>query len=140
MLNPGWVHEQIATARVARLATADAAGVPHVVPVTFALVGDDRIVTVVDGKMKSTQRLKRLANIYANAAVSVLVDHYDDDWSALWWIRIDGRATVVHGDGPERAAGLDALHIKYRQYRGGVATDGPLIVISVVSTRFWRPT
>ena len=137
MATVGWVDDWFAAARVGRLATADASGVPHVVPVTFALI-DDRIVTVVDGKPKSTQRLKRLANIAANAKVSLLVDHYDDnDWSALWWVRVDGRAHVV-GEGPLHDAGVRALHAKYVQYRDdGVATDGPMIVIDVDHVSRW---
>ena len=105
-------------------------------PVTFALL-DDRIVTVVDGKPKSTQRLKRLANVAANPRVSLLVDQYDDsDWSALWWVRADGRAHVV-GEGAVHDAGVRALRAKYAQYRVGVATDGPMIVIDVDRVSAW---
>ena len=123
-------------ARVAHLATADASGMPHVVPVTFALV-DDRIVTVVDGKPKSSQRLKRLANIAVNPKVSLLVDHYDeDDWSALWWVRVDGRAHITP-DGPVHDAGVRALRAKYSQYRDGVQSGGPLIVIDAGRVSAW---
>ena len=130
------VDHRLVMARVARLATADASGVPHVVPVTFALV-DDRIVTVVDGKPKSSQRLKRLANIAVNPKVSLLVDHYEDgDWSALWWVRVDGRAHITPG-GPLHDAGVRALRAKYSQYRDGVETDGPLTVIDVERVSAW---
>ena len=136
MAKAAWVDDRFAAARVGRLATADASGAPHVVPVTFAIV-DDRIVTVVDGKPKSTQRLKRLANIAANAKVSLLVDHYDDsDWSALWWVRVDGRAQLAD-EGPLHDPGVLALRAKYPQYRDGVATDGPMIVIDVDHVSAW---
>ena len=81
-------------ARVARLATVDATGQPHIVPVTFAH-NDNTIVIAVDHKPKSTRNLKRLRNIEANPKVTLLVDHYDEDWSQLWWVRADGTAEVV---------------------------------------------
>ena len=85
---------RFAAARVARLATADAEGVPHVVPVVFA-VDRDTIVVAVDHKPKRTTALKRLANVRANPRVALLADHYaDDDWDALWWVRADGAGTV----------------------------------------------
>ena len=95
-------RRRFAAARVARLATADAEGVPHLVPVVFAVDGDT-IVVAVDRKPKRTTALKRLANVRANPRVALLADHYaDDDWDALWWVRADGAGTV-HEPG-ERAA------------------------------------
>ena len=128
---------RFAAARVARLATADADAVPHVVPVTFAVVGDT-IVIAIDTKPKSGRPLKRLANITANPAVSVLADHYDDaDWTRLWWVRADGAARVVDNR-EEREHDLDALREKYGQYRSDfVATDGPVIAIEVVRWSGW---
>src|SRR5881296_3758254 len=93
------MRRHIADAAVARLATADAHGKPHVVPISFAL-DDDTLYFAVDTKPKRTADLKRLRNIAANPAVSVLFDHYEDDWSRLWWVRADGTARVI-GDGPE---------------------------------------
>src|ERR671935_135408 len=84
----------LASARVARLATADAEGRPHLVAITFAVDGDE-IITAVDHKPKRTVRLRRLANIEANPRVSVLADHYEDDWSGLWWARADGRPQLL---------------------------------------------
>ncbi|MBI3692389.1 MAG: pyridoxamine 5'-phosphate oxidase family protein, partial [Mycolicibacterium aromaticivorans] len=72
--------DRFATATVARLATVTPDGPPHVVPIVFA-VAESTIYTAVDGKPKTTQRLRRLANIEANPRVSILVDHYEDDWS-----------------------------------------------------------
>ena len=82
----------LSAARVARLATVTAAGLPHIVPVTFA-VHDGVIYTAVDAKPKSTRLLRRLDNIRHNPGVAVLADHYEDDWAALWWVRADGSAT-----------------------------------------------
>lgn len=88
-------RRRFAAARVARLATADAAGRPHIVPIVFAVDGD-RVYSVVDAKPKRSTALRRLANARENPHVSLLVDHYDDgDWSALWWVRADGTARVL---------------------------------------------
>ncbi|MEE1762531.1 TIGR03668 family PPOX class F420-dependent oxidoreductase [Streptomyces sp. SP18BB07] len=97
-LSPLVARERFAAAPVARLATADASGVPHAVPVTFA-VRDGLLYFAVDHKPKSTWQLRRLRNIRANPSVTVLVDHYADDWSTLWWARADGR-----GSGQRRAS------------------------------------
>lgn len=110
-MNPGWVRQRFAEARVARLATVAAAGVPHLVPIVFVLIGDS-IWSAVDQKPKSTTALRRLDNIRANAAVSVLIDDYRDDWDRLWWARADGLARV----GAVPAAVVDALAAKYPQY------------------------
>ncbi|GAA1741801.1 TIGR03668 family PPOX class F420-dependent oxidoreductase [Luedemannella helvata] len=127
---------RFADARVARLATADVAGRPHLVPIVFAPVGDDGLCFAVDGKPKSGAPLRRLANIAANPAVSVLVDHYDDDWERLWWARADGTARVIEA-GSARAAGpLAALARRYPQYQL-TAPPGPVVVISVRRWSGW---
>lgn len=118
--------------RVARLATVGADGRPHVVPICFALEGDT-LYTAVDEKPKSTRRLRRLANIEANPLVEVVVDHWDEDWSRLWWVRLAGRAAIVDHD--ERA--LELLQAKYVQYREH-PPEGPFVVVHVESHREWR--
>jgi PPOX class probable F420-dependent enzyme len=123
--------ELFATARVARLATVDAAGAPHVVPIVFA-VTENRIHTAVDGKPKRTRALRRLANIAAEPRVSVLADHYDEDWTQLWWVRADGTARV-HGGSVEAIA---ALSERYPQYRAA-APEGPFIEIAVTRWSSW---
>lgn len=126
---------RLAAARVARLATVRPDGGPHLVPVTFALVGDV-VWSAVDDKPKSSRKLQRLANIAAHPAVSLLVDHYDEDWSALWWVRADGVADVVAVDrSPEVGAALAALTAKYPQYTAPPA--GPLVRIEVARVRSW---
>lgn len=131
-------RSRFAAAPVARLATVDGQGRPHLVPVTFAVAGG-RIVTAVDRKPKRGHDLRRLRNIAANPRVSVLVDHYADDWRELWWVRADGVARVV-GTGPEtageRAALLAPLLAKYPQY-ADAPPDGPVVEISVTGWSHW---
>ena len=119
---------------MARLATTGADGAPHIVPVTFCLDGE-RIVTAVDHKPKTTTRLRRLQNIRANPQVSVLVDHYEDDWTRLWWVRADGLATVVDR-ADERTPLLASLIAKYPQYVDQPPL-GPVIVITVGRFATW---
>ena len=130
-----WTRERFAASPVARLATVTGAGHPHLVPVVFALEGDT-VWTAVDSKPKATRALRRLANIEAQPRVSLLVDHYDDDWSQLWWVRADGDAVVIPVDGGAGAAGLSSLVAKYPQYREQVPA-GPLIRITVDTWRSW---
>jgi PPOX class probable F420-dependent enzyme len=114
-LGPETARTRFADARVARLATAGTDGVPHLVPVTFAVAGDS-VFFAVDHKPKSTTDLRRLRNIAANPAVSFLVDVYDEDWTALWWARADGVARVLD-DPADRQVPVEALRRKYTQYR-----------------------
>jgi len=120
-------------ARVARLATTDADGSPHLVPVVFALVGET-VWTAVDAKPKTTTALRRLDNVRAHPAVSLLVDHYADDWATLWWVRADGVATVLDVD--EGRAGLDALTAKYPQYQNN-PPPGPVLRVNVTRWVSW---
>ena len=131
-------RRRFTTARVAHLATVDAAGRPHVVPVVFAAHGGE-IVTAVDRKPKRSQRLKRLRNIAAHPAVSLLVDAYDDeDWDRLWWVRADGDARVLPpGTQDAYAAAIDLLREKYAPYRQQ-PPDGPVIAITVHRWHGWR--
>jgi len=127
---------RFARAPVARLATVRADGSPHIVPVCFALApGSDTLVSVVDDKPKRTTALRRLDNVRAHAAVSLLVDHYDDDWSRLWWIRVDGRAAVVDG-GPEHERAVAWLADKYHQYRDRVPA-GPVLRVAIERWHEW---
>jgi len=132
---PDDARRRVADARVARLATVRPDGAPHVVPVTFALVDDDRIVTAVDAKAKTTQRLQRLANVETEPRVALLVDHYDEDWQQLWWARLDGTARVVREE-PERGRLIEPLLVKYGQYADARPT-GPVVVVEVGDVRYW---
>ena len=122
------MRARLVSARVGRLATVRPDGTPHVVPCCFALAGDT-IYSAVDAKPKSTLALQRLANIRAQPHASLVVDFYDDDWSQLWWVRVDGTAHIT--DAPD-ALGL--LQAKYPQY---VETSPPGAVIAIEITR-WR--
>jgi len=129
-------HRVLADARVGRLATITPVGVPHVVPCCFTLAGATTIYTAIDAKPKSTLALRRLDNLRANPAASLLVDHYDDDnWSELWWVRVDGRAGIVEDDN-ERAHALHLLAAKYAQYRVE-RPPGDVIALQVERWTFW---
>jgi PPOX class probable F420-dependent enzyme len=131
-------RSRFASARVARLATAGGDGAPHLVPITFAVLGAATLVSAVDAKPKRTTALRRLANISANPAVCVLVDHYAEDWSQLWWARADGTARVVApGFEPAlRAAAIAALAARYPPY-GERLPEGDLVVITVQRWSGW---
>ncbi len=132
------VRDRFDRARVARLATVGDDHRPHLVPVVFTLA-DDTVVFCVDHKPKRTQRLRRLANIEVNPMVSLLVDHYDDDWTSLWWVRVDGVAEVVGPDSAEGARAIDQLAAKYPQYRTD-RPDGPVVVVHDLSWHSWSAT
>lgn len=120
-------------ARVARLATVDEQGQPHLVPVVFAVQGTV-VVLAVDRKPKQGNDLRRLRNIRANPRVSLLADHYDENWSRLWWVRADGVATIRTG--ADATEPLDWLTAKYHQYLAH-PPPGPVIWIDVVTWRGW---
>ncbi|REF35178.1 TIGR03668 family PPOX class F420-dependent oxidoreductase [Thermasporomyces composti] len=125
-------RRRFSTGRVARLAMVDETGQPFLVVVTFAVSGS-MVVTAVDQKPKTTRHLRRLRVIAANPRVSLLVDHYDEDWSTLWWVRADGTARILADDVAEPRALLVA---KYSQYRDDPPT-GPYIRIDVARWHGW---
>ncbi|MGH3533003.1 MAG: TIGR03668 family PPOX class F420-dependent oxidoreductase [Mycobacterium sp.] len=124
-----------ARAPVARLGTVAPGGMPHLVPVVFAL-RDEVVYTAVDAKPKTSQRLRRLANIEHNPQVTLLVDHYTDDWTQLWWVRIDGIA-AIHRGGDAMQTGRDLLRAKYSQYQS-VPLDGPVIAVAIRRWAGWH--
>ena len=125
---------RIADARVGRLATVTDTGRPHVVPCCFVLIGDV-IYSAIDAKPKSTHLLQRVRNIEVNPRASLLVDHYDEDWATLWWIRLDGSARTVT-TATERSDALDLLAAKYPQYVEQ-PPPGPVLAIDVTGWRAW---
>lgn len=127
--------DRFSQASVARLATISPEGAPHLVPITFSLK-DNHLFTMVDSKPKTTMRLSRLENIAANPRVSVLADRYDHDWTRLWWVRIDGTATVTE-QGPDWEMGQTLLIGKYRQYRDE-PPSGAAIVVGIGSVNWWE--
>lgn len=133
-------RQRFASARVARLATASDSGQPHLVPLVFAVRNDlghgHTVCFAVDHKPKRSRQLRRLDNIAANPAVSLLVDHYDDDWSTLWWVRVDGTATVLDAESDDGRSAIDALVDKYRQY-DEVRPAGPVVVVRELTWHWW---
>ena len=121
--------------QVGRLATADADGAPHVVPVCFALV-DDAVYIVIDRKPKSTTRLKRIRNIQENPRAALVVDFYDQDWSRLAWVMLRGSATVLAGD-EEAGRAIAALRAKYPQYREMNLDGRPVIRLAAQHVASW---
>jgi PPOX class probable F420-dependent enzyme len=124
----------LTAARVGRLATVRPDGRPHVVVCCFA-VGGDRVWTAVDAKPKSGRRLQRLANIRANPHASLLVDHYEENWDRLWWVRVDGAAAVLE-DGNEEEHAIAALTARYPQYEQA-PPPGPVIAITIDRITGW---
>jgi PPOX class probable F420-dependent enzyme len=124
----------LAEARVGRLATVDAAGNPHVVPVCFVLDGET-VYWAVDHKPKASPRLRRLANLKANPVAQLVVDHYAEDWAELWWVRVSAAAEVLP-PGAETERALDLLAAKYEQYRE-LRPDGPVVRLKVSRWSGW---
>jgi PPOX class probable F420-dependent enzyme len=120
----GQARERFAAARVARLATADAGGRPHLVPIVFAMQADS-VYVAVDAKPKRTTALRRLANVRENPAVALLVDHYEEDWEALWWVRAEGRGRVLE---PHEALARRAVAQLSERYPQQQAVGAVLVV------------
>jgi PPOX class probable F420-dependent enzyme len=119
------------------MATVDPEGRPHLIPICFALAGDT-IYNAVDHKPKRTTQLRRLSNVAANPHVAVLADHYeDDDWSALWWVRADGRGRVLDQASAEARHAVDLLRERYAPYRESPPV-GPVLAVEVERWSGWR--
>lgn len=127
---------RVAAAPVARLATLRPDGTPRLVPITFVLL-DDLICSAVDDvKPKRSSRLARLDDVRRDPRAAVLVDHYADDWSLLWWVRVDGTASVFEtGELAERTRA--ALAEKYAPY-AAAPPRGPVFVLTPTQWRGWR--
>jgi PPOX class probable F420-dependent enzyme len=128
------LRRRFASSPVARLSTVRPDGRPHVVPCVFALVADT-IYTAVDAKPKRSTRLQRLTNVSAEPRCALLVDHYEKDWSRLWWVRADGRGQVVEQPQPDHV-GIQALVARFPRYREE-PPSGPLLVVSVDHWTGW---
>jgi PPOX class probable F420-dependent enzyme len=134
-LDPETIRSRFAAAPVARLATLRPDGTPRLVPITFVLL-DGLVCSAVDEvKPKTTTRLARLADVARDPRVGLVVDHYADDWSALWWVRVDGTA-AVHEGGELRERALAALVAKYPPYAAAPPT-GALLVVTPTRWAGW---
>lgn len=136
----GAVQKKLKQARVARLATVDAKGQPHLVPICF-VYDHNAFYTAIDRKPKrvSPERLVRVQNIRAVSRVALLIDEYGEDWTRLWYILIRGKAKLIPKSGrQERTAAIRKLTAKYPQYsRGMLADDAPVIRISPEKITAW---
>jgi PPOX class probable F420-dependent enzyme len=133
--DPSLLRQRVRESQVARLATVDPDGRPHLVPIVYALEGDT-LYSAVDEKPKRSRRLRRIENARARPDVAVLIDRYDDDWTQLWWVRLRGRARVLDR-GEEAEHALAILREKYPPYRDeppGV----PVLAIEVDEWRGWE--
>jgi PPOX class probable F420-dependent enzyme len=126
----------VTEARVARLATIDPDGRPHLVPIVFALAVDaDTIYSAVDAKPKRSRTLRRIENARERPEVTLLVDHFEDDWNELWWVRVRGSARVLD-DGDEARRALAMLAEKYDAYRDQPPAP-PVLAIDAHEWRGW---
>ncbi len=136
----------LADARVGRLATADASGRPHVIPVCFAFVldqhGGDSIYIVLDQKPKTVEltRLRRVRNILANPQAALVVDHYDEDWQSLRYVLVSCRAELLTGGDEEAAQAIALLRQKYPQYRTMELDGSPVIKLTPQRYTAWSFT
>ena len=123
--------------RVARFASADAHGQPHVLPVCYCVI-DGSAYFSIDEKPKQTnvRRLKRLRNIARNPKVALVIDHYDEDWSQLGWVMLRGQAEILN-DGDEHALAQQALRARYPQYRSMQLGALPVVAIRIEHIASW---
>ena len=130
-------REFLRAGRVGHLATADARGAPHVVPVCYALDGEALYITI-DEKPKrvSGRPLKRVANILENSAVAFCVDRYDEDWRRLGWVMLRGRAEILAG-GAEHDMAQGLLRARYLQYRSMSLGELPVIALRIGTVAWW---
>lgn len=143
-----WALELLRASRVGHLGTAGADGRPLVVPVCYALLEASdplEVVSAIDAKPKASRHPRRLRHIEENPQATLLVDVWDEDWSRLCWVRVEGAARVLRrgdpGVQPQRAAALRALEGKYPQYRAMLPLDtenAPVIVVRVDRHQNWR--
>ncbi|MGH2683535.1 MAG: TIGR03668 family PPOX class F420-dependent oxidoreductase [Actinomycetota bacterium] len=128
------MRRRVAEARVGRLATIDPDGRPNVVPFVFVLDGET-LYSSVDEKPKRTRRLRRLENLRRDPRFTVLVDHYEEEWPRVWWVRLRGQGRVIE-EGTERDHAIRLLGEKYRQYEAE-APQGSVMALDVEEWRGW---
>ena len=125
-------YRRVNSAEVARLATINSDGTAHLVPIVFA-IRNETLYTAVDAKPKRSRRLRRIENARVRPDVTVLADHYEADWSRLWWVRLEGRARVLDA-GEEATLALRLLMERYEQYQ----REPPGLPVLAIDIREWR--
>lgn len=131
------IRRLVTQTRVARLATADSTGAPHLIPVCYALDGET-IYSIIDQKPKRDRatNLRRIRNIISNPKIALLLDKYDEDWTRLWYVLLRGVASIIHR-GPEHRWALTLLRRKYGQYSDMALEDRPIIRIRIFHAVTW---
>ena len=122
--------------RVARLATADAKGVPHLVPVCYAIVGGSLYITIDEKPKRTDIPLKRLRNISENPEIAVTMDRWDEDWRRLAWVMLHGRGEILK-DGAEHDKAQERLRERYPQYRSMDLAPLPVIAMRIARAAAW---
>lgn len=133
-MSPEEARQRLRTAKVARLATITPRDRPHIVPCCFVLA-TEVIYSGIDGKPKSGPALQRVANLRSRSRFTLLVDHYEEDWSQLWWVRVDGRGRIVDHE-HERQEAVRLLTEKYPQYHD-VPIPGPVLALEIEAVTAW---
>lgn len=126
----------LAAQRVARLATADAAGRPHVVPICYALIRDNVYFTIDEKPKKKPRELKRLANLRANPQAALVVDRWDEDWSRLGWVMLRGPAEILES-GAEHDQAQAALRQRYPQLAAMRIENLPVVAVRIDHASSW---
>jgi len=137
MMLPEHERRFLANLRVAHLATADADAKPHVVPVCFVVCADTIYITI-DAKPKSRppNELKRIRNILANPRVAIVADRYDEDWTQLGWVMLQGRAEIL-SEGEEHDEAQALLCSRYSQLQAMRIASYPVIAVRIERARSW---
>jgi PPOX class probable F420-dependent enzyme len=123
--------------RIGHLATADAHGNPHVVPVCFAIADDTLYITIDEKPKRSSGRpLKRLRNMMDNPSAAFVADRYDENWTRLGWVMLRGQAEIL-ADGPEHDRAQALLCERYAQYRAMQLAELPVIALRIERVTGW---
>jgi PPOX class probable F420-dependent enzyme len=122
--------------RVGHLATADATGTPHVIPVCYAIGGNTLYITVDEKPKRRDLPLKRLRNIVENPKTAFVVDRYDEDWRRLGWVMLRGEAEILEA-GAEHDQAQALLTARYPQYRAMNLTELPVIALRITRVTGW---
>jgi PPOX class probable F420-dependent enzyme len=122
--------------RVGRLATADKSGVPHVIPVCYAVSENTLYITIDEKPKRRDVPLKRVRNMLENPNAAFVADHWDEDWSRLGWVMLRGRAEILY-DGREHDRAQALLRGRYPQYRAMNLADLPVIALRIEHASSW---